>query len=522
MAELMSLTDAVERRWGRKKRQEISSSLFAARKVAIETAANLELGEILVTAACDPSPAVRMHAAQHIHQLWNQNDEVGLETLSSLSERVKNWLGIPRTTVLESIIGASVLIAVEHYTDARAMRSLQGIWRRILDKLLFIRGSERGIWGRLRKRIRGSIVFLIARLLVRLMRQFGSPRSLLTVPEIDHFIHLDPNEKQKVKRLLPYLNPRYGSLEDIQDDLTTIGRTRELFVAYLGHLILSVRSIQGNEDVAPILEAMFREWRELDPPGPAMLTILNCLAAILSRPQEAADEALDLLGKYVWAFYERSNGVYQTDIEQYQHSGLEFLLLRNYEVRGAYYPDGLESYLAHSKALRGYDLHRQLVYYQETEVTFSTLDIVAACGYPTLVLRVAELLLDAEDEHIQRGLYLFLARLRRSYQDAVDDFIEEFKLQASDIRQAEADVSALTIGDFLDFASVRFVLSLPFQPTVLQQVYTLYEDMLESNSVGGFFELFVKRIVNFVYGSPVFDITGATEVSEFPEIRSTP
>jgi hypothetical protein len=447
-----------------------------------------------------------MHAAQHIHWVWNQNDKVGLETLSSLGERVKSRLGLPQMTALESIIGASVLIAIEHYTNAGAMGSLQGIWRKILDKLLFIRGSERGIWGTLRRRIRGFVVFLMARPLVRLMRQFDSPRSLLTISEIDHFIHLDAAEKQKVRRLLSYLNPSHGSLEEIQDDLIAIGRTRELFVAYLCHLILSVRSIQGKEDVIPVLEAMFREWREFDPPGPAMLTIMNCLAAILSGPQGALDEALDLLSKYVWAFYERSNGVYRTDVEQYQHSGLEFLLLRNYEVRGTYYPDGLESYLGQSKALRQYDLHRHLLYYQETEVTFSTLDIVAAAGYPTLVLRIAELLLDAEDEDIRRGLHLFLARLRRSYQDAVDDFVEEFKLRASDIRQAEAEVSALMIGDFLNFASVRFLLSLPFQPTVLQQVHTLYEDMLESDSVAEFFELLVKRLVNFVYGSPVFDI----------------
>jgi hypothetical protein len=504
---LMALKEqAVERRFRRQEqRQDISLSLFTARKVAIETASNLELGDILVTAACDPSASVRMHAAQYIHRLWNQNDQVGLETLTGLSEQVKNRLGIPRPAVLESMVGASVLITFEHHKDSKVMGSLQQVWRRMLEQLLFIRGSESDLRGRLRRRIRGFAVFLIARVLVRLA-QLVPPVSNLSVPELNHFVHLDPGAKQKLRDLLPYLNPSYGSLEDIQGDLITIAGTRDILTMYLVHLLLSVRGMERHDEVIPVLDPMFRESIQLDPPGPMAIGILNVLAHALAKNPSSADEALDLLNRYTWEFYERSASIYETDVQAYQHSDIDGLIVTNYEIRGTYYPDDLKSYLATSKERNQFRLHR-LIVGKDTKMSFNHLDLIAAYGYPTLALRVAELLLDAQDEVTQRGLHEFLARLRRSHQDAVDDFIEEFSLQAEDVRQAEATVSAQAIGDVLALTGAPFLAEARSQPRFFREVLALFEGMLACSSVAQVAELFIKRMVNFIYGSPVFDLS---------------
>ncbi len=486
--------------------KDISPALFNARKVAIETASSLELGEILVTAGCDWSASVRMHTAQHIHLLWNRNAEVGLETLTSLSGQVKNRLGIPRPSVLESMIGASALIAFEHYKDPTVMRSLQQIWRRILERLLFIRESESGLSSALRRRTRAFVVYLAARLLVSLMQLLPSA-SHFSIPELDHFIHLSRDDKRRFKDLLPYLNPSYGTLREIQGRLIAISKTRDILTTYLAHQILSVRGMEHYEEIMPALGLMFAEWLQLDPPGPAILAILNSIYAALAKPQETADEALDLLSKYIWRVYERSAGLYQTDVKQRQHVSVELLILRNYEIRGTYYPDRLESYLLECKKIGHFTLHRQLICFEESGMSFSPLDFIAACGYPALSLRIAELLLDAEDTITQEGIHSFLARLRRSYQDAVDDFVAEFKLQADSIRRAEAAVSALTIGDVLSANALPFLMEIESHPTVLREVHALFEDIAECNAVAEFFELFTKRIVNFIYGSPVFDVT---------------
>jgi len=489
----------------RGQRQDISLSLFMARKVAIETASNLEMGDILVTAACDPSASVRMHTALHIHQLWNQNDQVGLETLTSLSEQVTKRLGIPRPAVLESMIGASALITFEHHRDPVVVKSLQQVWRRVLEQLFVIRKSETGLGGGLRRRIRGTVVRLMARMLVGFAR-LAPPTSNVNVPEVDHFVRLGSAEKQKLRDMLPYLNPSHGSLEDIRDDLIIAARTRDILTMYLVYLLLSVRGMERNDEVIPLLDPMFRESIQIDPPGPMTIGVLTVLSHALAKNPEAVDEALGLLNRYVWEFYERSASIYETDYQAYQHSNIDGLIITNYEVRGTNYPDDLKSYLVRSKELDHFRLHRLLVG-KDIETSFNYLDWMAAYGYPTLALRAAELLLDAEDELTQKGIHEFLVQLRRSHQEAVDDFIEEFNIQAKDIRQAEATVSAQSIGDVLALTGAPFLSEVRSHPAFLREVHALFDGVLECNTVAQAADLFIKRMVNFIYGGPVFDIS---------------
>jgi hypothetical protein len=494
-------------------REEISAPLLNARKVAVETASNIEMGEILVQAGCDPSASVRIHAAQCIQHLWNQNNRASLETLTSLSERIKNRLGVPIPAVLETLIGASALIAFAHYRDAEMMQSLQQLWRGILDQLLFIGKSETGATGHLRRRLWGVALSVVIRSLVGFTGLLLSG-GYLNYEELDHFFHLDPEEKRRFQTLLPYLDASYGDMEDIRDDLMALAATRDILTMHLVYFTFGVRGVERFEEIAPLIQPLSDQVIDLEPPGPMTIGVLGAVRTITmltTQSDNRPDEALDLLDKLVWEHYERSNFVYWTDVKAYQHGTIDGLIIAHYLWRGTYYPDSLLEHLKKDKDLEQFTLHRLFVEPTadssvELDQTLGILDAITSYGYPTLALKCAELLLEVKDEVTRKGLYRFLARLRTRDQYAVDDFIEEFRLNADEIRQIDVSTSTQTIGEVLAITALPFLLELQSQPPVFREVHALLTGMLECRSVTQLVELLVKRVVNFIYGSAVFDI----------------
>ena len=335
----------------------------------------------------------------------------------------------------------------------------------------------------------------------------------LNYDELNHFIHLPLDEKSRFERLLPYLDADYGNLDDIRDDLIALGSARDILTINVVYFILSIRGSKCLLDILPFLPPMFEQALHLNPPAPMTLAAPATLRTVLllsKQSEEDVDDALDLLDKLVWEYYERSTCAYWTDKKAYQQTVIDGLILCQYLLRGTNYPDSLIKHLAKDKDLKQFTLHRLFVgptldKSLSADITSGLLDVLTAYGYPALALKYAKLLIEVDDEITRKGICKFLARLRASEQDEVDDFIEEFKLNPDEVREAQATISTQGIGDLLGVIVLPLMLELQSQPVVFREVRALLAGMIECKSVVQLIELLVKRTVNFIYGSVVFD-----------------
>jgi hypothetical protein len=486
-------------------RKNFSRAVFNANKIIIEVAINLKFFEFLVKAANHSSNSIRMMAAQGIGRAWNQDTNFTQIVIRELRKHYRGMIGLPRRSSVESLLTISLLIAFNYSSDAAAIKFIQELWIGILDELLILHHGKSQ--PRIYKLMRDVLIRFLSRIFVGLLKMVP-PASNFNLSELADFVKMEQVQRLRFLRLIPYMNPYHGNIDEIRDDLLELAKSRSTINTYLAGLLLTTRGNTQFSQVSLILDQMFDIALRLNPPSVVIEAPLTTSSDISANNTEYALQAYRLFEKFFWQFHEFSNSVYRTRNQAYQRCMLDRLIIGYYEVHNEFYSPELIAHLDYEKAQNKFILHRLIVGYSDSVAgNLYPLDIVVAKGYPRLALKIAQLLIDVNDDITRKELYKFLAKMRRNHQELVDDFIEEFKLSSESVREEEALVMYQTIGDL---AAVTFLSSFPriqSMPPIYSEIQALLNGAASYRSLSLLIDFLIKRVVNFIYGSSVFDLS---------------
>lgn len=486
-----------------KRSRRVSRQDLGVYKIVVDIAAELNMGQILVQEARNPSPTVRFYVASGIYHLSRCNEGAEIQVLASIERQLKNRFGIPRRGVIEVLIGASTLIVAKSARESGKLMAMQNVWRNVICQLLFIRNKKEEDASRTwQSKFWNGIVFVLTKVLAGLGKYMPGFSSI-NIAELENFYRLSTRERQDYERLLPYLDIEHGSIEELESLIFAVAHSRDILTQILVFVVLSRRNKANYFDMKPVTRKLFDSALDTEPPSPMVVAVLNSLYSALSDVgQDYVIDALETMEQYLWRYYERSDGIVTSNVNEYQHFSLDLLLVRTYEITGKIYPKELERYLDKAMQERTFTLHRILVgkYHKNS---FNLLISVAALGYPKIALKLAELfVLNVQDEVALEGAYEALAYLRRRDTESVNDMVRDNILSNKHLLNADARTSEQSVGDILAYVFHSIEWGLVDDPEV--------EKMLQvaprCASLSQFLNLFVKRAFNLIYGRTLFEV----------------
>ncbi len=487
--------------WARIKRHhyEPPAPIRMARRVAIEVASALGIGEILQEAACDSSAGMRAVAMQYTYYLWKRDPKAGYTILEGLGNRIHSWWILPDRAVFESCLGISLLMLFNDYRKVER-ESLQSIWHEIIDKLLLVPRDKRSIIGVISAWLRNILLTATINVIVQIMRRAESElegKIVFSTEELSLFFKQPRSKTERFRHLIPYIDANARDIQVIADDLIQSARDRDVLTMYLVLMILVAHIFRNRGATLEILDEMLDASLAMKPPGPSIVTVLITLANALFVDDVTDERTFHLYETANSRFYAESRCRGQSDRRTFiwaEYGSYPYFHFR--KTSQTDFPM-LDEFI--NSVLQNKDL---CLLEQFLNAAASTA-IQAGVVSPTV--RVLAALLTAE-EPVRELTTEYLARVRVYHPDAVDDVLAELEISEV-IKQQIHDRTPQESFSFLLANITYFVrdaILLGESQFLLEQTQAWLYTATELTDFRQWLRLLTVEIANIVYGEPLF------------------
>ena len=416
-------------------------SLVEAKKVVAQVAGQLHLSDILKQLILDRDEDVRRTAVRSTFYLWKEEKSSSRqkEELSSIRilkelgdpKAVSHWV-IPSRRQLQSCFELTLSILFEDYADPETTAILQAIWAGILGKLLWQQTSHDGggqsFSSRAVRLARSSALRMAVSLVIRLARNLEEERmSVYDVRELERFFQSSREVKERFRRLVPYIHPSTGSLEDIISDLKLVVKGRDVLSSYLLLLVLGAHIHVRPKDTAAVIKELFEGVIGVKPALPSIPMLIIALSNTCDGKDadEIDTQILQLEEDCIVRYQERHDSISygQTGV-RFVYSGLSSYPQYPYKKYGKVNESVLNAFVDNAKIGSGYD-HRKIHNYMVN---------VAVPGHPdyrdigAILESLEPILRIAFDDRVSlEELNRAQARFKVYGPDKVDDFMKKEK-----------------------------------------------------------------------------------------------
>ena len=185
---------------------------------AVEVASKLKMCEILEDALRSKSQRLRDRAIVRSYSLWREESEVGLNILERMIGQISMMTLFRERELIESSAWLSVMMLLRHFEDSEIARSLQNLWRPVIERfLLYNPNSSRG--EAIKSSFRKGILRLSINTFWRLAWDIPSRYSILNLPELQEFYRFPKWVKDKALDLTVFLDPEYSDMQLLEEEL---------------------------------------------------------------------------------------------------------------------------------------------------------------------------------------------------------------------------------------------------------------------------------------------------------------
>jgi hypothetical protein len=413
-------------------------SFTEAKKVAAQVAGQLRLSDVLKQLMLDKDEDVRRTAVRSAYYLWKEEKSSGKQNDESLSAKILRDLGdpealsrwvIPSARQLQSCFELSLSILFEDHSNPETTAFLRATWADILGKILWQRTSHgdgrQSHSARAVKLARSFALSKAVGLALGLAKNLEEERkSVYDISELEQFFKSSETVKKRFSRLIPYIRPGAGSLEDIKSDLKQVAASRDILSCYLLLLILAAHILVRPGETAAAIRELFEQAIEVEPGLPVIPMLL--IALNNASDGKDADEIdagiLQLEEEIIIRYQERHDSISQGQTGvPFVYSGLSGCPQYSYRKYGRVNRDMLDVFVSNAKSDDGYDpkkIHNYIVN-------------VAVPGHPQYrdigaILESLEPILEIalKDEELQDDLIDALARIQAYAPSKVDYFMD--------------------------------------------------------------------------------------------------
>jgi hypothetical protein len=486
----------------------LSPPVRLARRVAIEAASMLGVGDTLEEAACERAEATRALAIQHIYYLWKRNPEAGYELLQRLSKRFRWKWPVPDLTVAISCMYLSLMMLFLGSSDSRTSTAgeLRLIWRYILAQIPLIGGEQGALRGVLGTWLRRALLSTFVNIVVRLAKSVESETTgqvMFSVSELELFFR-DPSKQDRVKRLIPYVGADLGDVQLITDDIIDSAKDRDIFSQYVVMLVLVSQVFRNRKPTLEIIQKLLDVSLGQAPPTPAVVPAINTLANALTLDNTIDDEVFRLFETSVARFYavsrSRAKGPWREFVWSEEACYLRYYYKRNSRIDAPL----INGYLERLRQEKDYFLLQQFL--------DRLVGHAVESGNASLALRMLMPLLDWEKQ-LDGMKFVWnlaidrLATMRLYFPDAIEDALEEHHDASSlreliRVRTPSESFNGLLVGGLTLF--LRDIITSSADSFLLEQVQKWLYSATQYHELKQWVKALIASIIDIVYGDSLF------------------
>jgi hypothetical protein len=470
-----------------------------AKTVAVIAAGHLAIDDAILLALGSRNESVRSIAVRETRQIWEKDPERGLSILRCLQNNMPAFFRPVRYVVLQSLFDVSIAILFQQSHNQKVVNELQVMWQQIISQVLFINNEKpRGLRNRLIVPLIRLSIIAIKRLGAYAEADWGPPTSLR---EIEEFCCQNDDVKKHMKQMIPYLDPAYGTLQDIRGDLIAAACGRDVLSTYVALIILTSRASMGDLQALDTLLSMTEEAVQINPPSPFAPQGIAVLTRVYYQQGFDSDQMLERIRSILQVYLLSGKGQYKTSIKTYTWLPVSHYLAVHYQrwndldeelvdltsemIRQTTDEDVLSNF-AHSIAVISYSYNY---------------DLPAAS---TAWLRRLAI---GEHENMRKVMEEGLARVYAVAPEDVEDLMEDLALPQS-IRQQVRAQSTVTMRECI-VAGAAWTLDKLMNPQGLFSAYFAWalEQALVCEKFDTWLTLVARSLINSLYERRIFNTT---------------
>jgi hypothetical protein len=466
-----------------------------AKKIAIEVASNLNIPQILHTAALQADPTIRTAAVRYTYHLWQREPNAGFEVLEHLAEHAVSSL-IPKFAVFESVFGLSLVIFFDHPRDEEILNRLQSIWRTIIAKILDIKESENNWRNLFRTFIRERIFSFIITVFFKLVDEM--PRHNFDYSSLEPFFRLGIAEKMLYRNLIQYIDVEGDySKAQMENDFLKASRVRNKLIESVTLMGLVAHAFQAPTIFLPFLEKLFAEAQNDPLPTTYLEYITNILWDLL-RNNPMMDNVFDFFVHATEECQEYYVKNPQTSTDNFYGAEAFFLgpyIFVRYKRGESIHTPWLETRI--NTAL----LQNNIPFFDfllKSELPLLGIKL----QQPQIALDTLALFFNNRNEEIDQMIESFLAHLRIYYSDEVDNFLEEQQVPEKFRLQVLTNEPPETIGELIEDRTWYFIIDdiILDSPTLRVPMLHILHMAADCKNLREWLDYVLREIINLVYG----------------------
>lgn len=402
----------------------LPAALINCRRVAIEVAYRLQLGELLVLASQDAAPAVRGLLVPYLYRFWSKDRDAGWRLLDLLAAKTRHRIGLPNVRTIEAYGGLNMAVRIYHGDDSEIVSRLQAHWNKTVRRLLFSDKPSRALLVRLALR---AAIFAMTRML-RLTMASQPDFQPINLREMAESARNPDQERHLALQVVEHLeHPERGFAEPI----ALVMNPELRFGVYLMLVLERTLIFHGVKDPEQMFDALYRVHRD----GCRWFrsSALYIAYHTLNCQDEVKDSWLETYERMTREAISARQGTFQTAIGTYDllpHIAACEIIFEKFRPQGGarFIPD----FYAEAKRLGDLDYARR---------------VIGASSLLSFGYRKHELALDSlrpaladRNPQLREALVQSLAGIRFHAEEAVERFLE-----SQQARQLSEQVAGRTL-----------------------------------------------------------------------------
>ncbi|MCA9920314.1 MAG: hypothetical protein KC445_20300, partial [Anaerolineales bacterium] len=501
-----NLARAGEWLWDTFYHDAVSSTCSASDYIVITVAARLQFQDLLETILADWSPAVRAVAIRQSFILWRRDKEAGFALLSNLADRLLHGWQLPRPHILESLIGLSLMFLFDAYTEPEWANRLRTLWRKLLERLLFIKpgeGSKRPFTPK--TLLRTAVLKTIIGFAAKTTRETPDD-SVLDLPELRLFFKKDAERGQRRRtalRLCEFMDVAETAVTDLHQLSLSLINERDLLIAILAQTAWRRHVLAHPDEAIPLVVNLFDKAIEVEPAGPFSHVVPTF--AIPLDDKSATEAGRKALSHIYATINQRTQGRWQNKQRSQRWPGLTFFCMaQSGQTRDVPLCPEVSKIVAQMIAQRDMayitwvikeELRNALVEFGYYQFGFAILK---------MIVREPELV---QEPSVRQGIIDLLSRAYVYEPELVENFLEVNQLVNDMGRAIRTNIPTETIGDLVNYRAAMFwfeVLVNNHRSQTFQSLTWVFNQLGTCNRLETWVTLLFQFMVNEIYGEPVF------------------
>jgi hypothetical protein len=478
-----------------------------ARKIAVEVAGNLGFDGLLSMAALSSDAATRSAAVRASYYLWQRDSEKVYSILNHLAGNLMHGL-IPDVAAFETVIGLSLTIFFEHYQDETVRGRLQLVWRRIIDTI-FIINPQSGRAGQAMRAAARNLIFNFAMSFISHVLEELPQYNPINYPDLQAFFHRrsDDEDRALLRRLVSYLDldAAYSVLE-WESDLRQAVSTRDLLVEMVFTLLINVRMARLPDETLPMIQRLFSQVRGDTEPTPYLGSLAHSLHTTVQHHPERDDifrlfvDWLDECQQY----YAKPEHTRFRGLQRAQKA-LQVTLTGPYVVdeyrrTGTARSAWLEGRIQRAIAENDVEFFEYLI---KDELVQVALD----ARLPGAAFEVLALIVHWKGRPavIDERIVHLLSRIRASYPEEVEDFLEELQLPTEMGLAVRTNEPVETVGSLIGLGPWDFIVDQAIlgSTTLRMHLMSILGSAADFGDLKIWLEHVFREVLNLIYGKEV-------------------